>query len=1225
MLILILTHAFSISKSLKLLAELAKSNLNHPQYLGTEEVKNPGQYDLNNGISFYLTQKLVGPGVSGIRSIASNPQIHMIAVVQTERVVKENIAIVDDDGETIYHVNSFFSDYQDVSFYNVTQMNPLLLFSDLSLGNTENSGLKNHCQFNYNWNYSSNRPYWKDYIGPIGIRNSIGFRFDFDANTHFGITGSWFRKKFRADYSFQISGVIGFGLDVLQILVGEINLFKKDFPLYGTSVKFCGIKLGASTGLIAGIESKRILITLPKRFTMYKAFEFSIKKSGSFLSNINPFDFEHRFNIYGDNFNFIDAVSFENHQSMYDLQFHLDCGLYAEISLPCVKARASVGAQRLFAFTFSKNTGACPYPYLYGQLSTSIRGYILTPKVSLFHITIFKQVEWYTPYLMQISTPHFCLFSPFRSLEGSRGIGGSRPKQSYGLFLGAGSGTPGYVFYPKIIAYNENRNLEELSIDKIQFESKDQLIPLDKFFVFSNENETTVPSLLFDVMVEDVQTHIKQEMKIDQISIYEKEKICINDDLICFNIKKVINAYQIDIFTEFIGKDDCKFISFLPLVPSGSTFGLITHGVENQETYSTTLLDSNRYNEAGEKISTSEKIQNSLKFKIKSFKSNSQDFENVDILFDSCKDYICYQIGKISNIKSNGNFELVDDSVVYQPEDDDTSLIVSINPLNSKNSSYSKEFKGDIYKNNLNFTLSFDNNLPFSLEIEGENVIKNIIFELDNPINSSEAGIVCRVFSNKDTIYQKDPINLQIQMQDLEKYGILMFNIDPDRVDLKNKVGCIIKAKDILPLCDYIQLDEENFAILLENSKTLFNQNEIHIPFRRKDEDAINLSLELKLVFSTTSNMLCSFDCSSIKAYKGFVGCIGDFKSENNTIDELSLIGKTFKRANVGDIKTEHDIQIYEIPSDETIILGTDYNICPKTYKFPNEVTLQIKKQSISPFLLEDDSIQIKCDRCNSIEVIGCDSTNKITSNNGIFKFKPSCSSNYTLKAWCDSSEQAYCYFKESFENHGLALILFEDPDGFYDEDTDISERLGAGFSKQIVYRKNSSNYYKTWQGKLSLISKINKGNLTFTFNYDDDQIIISAKFGDLQIPFNANQLLVNFNKFIDLLGIGNFNNMENGEDILNFSDDGEIIIDKNYFDQTKFDKKYASYYTGIPESYIQEVNIVTTHTKKSLSKNQIIIICVSCVACLAVISVVSVLVVRKIRNQNDESIDDNI
>ena len=396
--------------------------------------------------------------------------------------------------------------------------------------------------------------------------------------------------------------------------------------------------------------------------------------------------------------------------------------------------------------------------------------------------------------------------------------------------------------------------------------------------------------------------------------------------------------------------------------------------------------------------------------------------------------------------------------------------------------------------------------------------------------------------------------------------------------------------------------------------------SEIHIPFRRKSDDATSINAELENVFCTSSNMLCDYKGTKIDADKGYFGCISDNQTPNNTVSKFALINHNFNLIQMNDIDTNYSIHIYEIPNDNTISYEVTYEIYPQTYIFNKALSMSIESDSIQPFVNNDNTIKIECDRCDFIEVVGCSKTNRIEpTGKNEFLFKPTCVENHILNAWCNSSKQDYCYFEESFANDGLALLTYNDITGVDDENTNTSNKLTFGFKKQLIYQKELARYSKTWKGQIQKVSNIKPGNLTFILSYKDDECTIQMKLDDLQIPFSMNNMMMNFDRFIELLGIDIINEESNG--FVDFTDNGEIVVKTNHFDESKLQKSYAGFFAGVSDDYIKNVSF---EKEKSHEKGlTIIIICASCFACLIIISVLSIFIIKHNRARN-EVINDN-
>jgi hypothetical protein len=190
-----------------------------------------------------------------------------------------------------------------------------------------------------------------------------------------------------------------------------------------------------------------------------------------------------------------------------------------------------------------------------------------------------------------------------------------------------------------------------------------------------------------------------------------------------------------------------------------------------------------------------------------------------------------------------------------------------------------------------------------------------------------------------------------------------------------------------------------------------------------------------------------------------------------------------------------------------------------------NTSSLYIDGQRAIEFMNSNRSIEISCDRCDSIRVEPEKYQSFIEKKDNKFVFNPTTNDDLIFVAQCLDSANKYCEFQEDFSNDGLCLIEYQSPDGVrevnFTSDEDVI-MLQDGVAKQIVHSRNTSNIIKTWAGKIiKVATNILADNLIiFIDPKKDGKFEISAHFAGLQVPFSVQFFRRDPTKFLQLISI---------------------------------------------------------------------------------------------------------
>lgn len=300
----------------------------------------------------------------------------------------------------------------------------------------------------------------------------------------------------------------------------------------------------------------------------------------------------------------------------------------------------------------------------------------------------------------------------------------------------------------------------------------------------------------------------------------------------------------------------------------------------------------------------------------------------------------------------------------------------------------------------------------------------------------------------------------------------------------------------------------------------------------------------------TDGDPTCSFNSPLIGNSNDVFGCFE--KIPNNTVfqDFSGFSNPNFTIQHSIDFKEKnwrlHSFTIVNPPSINTPTTITLYE---------NIIDFPLTSLSLTINLYVGQPYELKCSRCDSLLISYNQSNETIELTEGKVVFIPK-ENIATLYAICQQKVSTFCNNSISVPNSSVVLFTYplsdEKQDGIYEiENSDNGPRLISGVQKQFISERSLISYYKTWEGEIVRSSELEPSQIIVKYeleasadsgNQSSNKVLISAEFGNLQIPFNYHLLQQNVDLFLQLLYLTNQNSMTN-DSFINFNHDGTVSV----------------------------------------------------------------------------------
>ena len=240
MLLLLLTvESMSLSPQLVELARRARESAARQTTHSHDTPYLPGQYDLG-GVSFTLTRTLIGETTDPVRGFAMDDTVLAVASSGT---IGEGTVFVDSSRQRLLDVSDKFEEDRDVSFYNISSVNPLTVFTNLrmrtavdtanydcSFSGSEYIGAKCQANASYNWNDAENRPNTKEFEESPGMYHRLGAKVQASGYVDISFNGV---ANMKLDYGFEAKAdACALVFDSVKLLNLEAQICQRCVSLY---------------------------------------------------------------------------------------------------------------------------------------------------------------------------------------------------------------------------------------------------------------------------------------------------------------------------------------------------------------------------------------------------------------------------------------------------------------------------------------------------------------------------------------------------------------------------------------------------------------------------------------------------------------------------------------------------------------------------------------------------------------------------------------------------------------------------------------------------------------------------------------------------------------------------------------------------------------------------------------------------------------------------------
>ena len=1187
LLVVFLAQALGLSPELTKLAEQARVQaLSARTASAREGPMFPGPYEMG-GVSFTLTKTLVDRTTDAIFGFAADDSVLAVAA---SAPIQEGTIFVDDSRQRLLDVAEKFEEDRDVSFYNISIINPLAVFTNLRMktatdtptynctfGSSEYSGAKCYAKASHNWNDSENKPNSKQFSVNDALYHRLGAKVQSSGYADIQFNGL---ANLQIDYGFDADVDAGVGFLVAETIdIGSTDLPRMCYPLYEFDKKIKGFQMKFGFSVCLTLNAKNLEVTLPKPIEYYRGLTISVQKSGSVSTYTGVRDTPLRYNI--DQYKSTSLEPDEVFDFVQGTKFHVEPEIQVGVEMvieigDIVETALSIGAVLNSRWDFSANLEKCTCPYLYGTTSWDLGAYVTTPGLSVMAWDLLSPYDIRVPVFTGLATPQQCIFSPQKSVEGISSFKAEKSEDSYVIrankFYRTGSRWL-ETFATSLQALESGVVYQNVQFPRYTWIPDPTGISEDEKIVHQNMILVNPP----ESTVLRWQTNVYKFFWPDSFTSEpinwrtegQEETVMGSGNAIVTKSK----AANVEVFKEFDfdNSKSRKFISFVPSAPIGSVLGVIVHSTDGTDKYAVEpleqVLDDSQTSES---VSKEWVAPNQLTIQVSTFTSQ---YANATVSFTRKTGSEQEPIGAFEMISMKqgvsytGSEMGIPNGVVLDLSSGEPSLEVNVTVWQSETVKDGKiqtfEYKSIATGSEMDFEVS---GTKFKLNLHCIRSLPKVLFELRREMPVNHRGILTRVFE------ETQDSQIDFTIEETEKYGIIRFK---RTVSASGHVFSVISMPGLVPLCSHEALDDDTFLIGLIADETLID-GIINVPFRIKDVNQRQYQATLQDVFSSSSDGLCG-NGLFLEQASGRVGCVESLvdHSTNKAWTVLSPAAKSHTTSQ-GHAKTlsgdaqKWRLQIAELAKEAAV------KIVPSVVSIPKESSsFYIASSILSAFAGQAaEKLGIECEQCDKLRLTTTTGVETVLEKDadGLFSFIPEAVGDLMVVAVCNSSHKAFCEFTEAFVDAGLTVLKYGSADGVKELNyKDLSGKLLTGISRQLIQNRSIATLIKSWDGEIGQETIRSPGLLTFIVDQRTKGVSkISATLGDVGIPLSAEKYYENPELFFENMGVVKPEGGYTG-DIVKFRSDGVLEVSNSAFSSANLESGAAnfSYFLDVPDSYV--------------------------------------------------------
>jgi hypothetical protein len=1126
----------------------------------------PGHHRFG-GVSFTLHHPLIGsltPSVSGSAVGRS-----VLAVISAP--ISPDTVFVDADKQSLFSVREPIARDRDVTFYRVSEQHPLAVLTRLTLESVFDPEYGYNCSFDrttysggkcdgfvsWNWDGSTDRP--KPIPLSTNVSALVGARIDATGSIKAEFHGL---SDLGISFGLSVRGIAGVGIKSDGPLNAKVEFEPGEptyFPIYGAHLSLLGLDIELSFRGCVGVSIRSIDISLPAPVEYYRSVSATVSYTASLSTGDGYKDSPIGYDVQSNLASKFDPAALFDALDGIELGItpELDVGVEVQLQVGSViNYRLGTGVLLDSRWAFGANSEKCPCPYLYGDTSWNLYGYVRGDELRVFRYKLLNDFNKKWPLFTDWRTPTQCIFSPQKSAEGKASLrytGDSARKVLTNLEFHIGGFNLGALvisFVPKIQAVS-GVVLRDIQLDSIYWG-----------FSFSSQRKRVPGTMVFVQPPEEGQFVIVK--KIIFVPQTTTVGINLNDGGHSADLGsgagsvdyQVQTAQYVEAFKEFAGRGS-RFVSFEPDILVGEKVGAITHSVSGEK-YAAPLLeevfdDASWVSNPGDFLA-----RNELHISISSFKLLSATADVVlDFMVDDHVLKGAWISGAVRGTAYTGpDMEMHSAAVLDISRS--PSLIVRVGLKGgSLDSQTGITIGGNEWPPGANFTLT-RSTADYEVTLLCVRKQPTVIFKFASSLGADSRAIICRALegSTAGTI----PVSMRVG----ERYGILRFK--GNAVPAGARVAALIHMPGMLPLCDNHPLETDTFVFALTLHETLFG-NDIHIPFRRPTDAALEQTATIREIFLTTDTLQCE-DSASIQAPSGAaVGCIEPIANGATYTSSWAAVtkvagsgaqllgwGEALEERIVRGLTETWQLHIYAVVRDALV------KIVPRVLAFPDaSVSFFISADSVAPYVDNPYlSLAINCSRAVTLRVSDSHGNSVMLTRgeDGLFSFRPQVATGYIAVAVCNVTSPAFCEFVQPLAEGAVVLLTYGSNAGLFEVNfTDIAGEVLPGVSSQLVFNRSTATAFKSWEGGISTVTiPPTEGVLTKIIDLTVAGFVsLRTRFAGVRIPFSAERYYNEPLPFFASLGV-EIPDEQPAPEVVSFRPDGTVTVGAQYFNRSAFE-----------------------------------------------------------------------
>jgi hypothetical protein len=925
---------------------------------------------------------------------------------------------------------------------------------------------------------------------------------------------------------------------------------------------FLGFDIGIGLDGLIGVNIKNLAIDISKPIQFDRRLGFSSRLSGSistskgYVGNPTEYDITP---LPRENLNPTSVFSFVDGIKLKATSFVELGARFVFVIGPLSNVTATVGATLSTDWDFGADVNSCPCPYLYGKASSQITQSASCPGLTIFGFELIKPFRQESVIVPDWSSPPYCLFTPSKAEEGISNLRLASSKDSWVVEV------PRFRFTPSLtnllFAGCDIRVLLEAVAGGVVFRDL-QFAPFDWSIGFSEQTVLSgrkmvlvEPPLATTIRADSTQAVLwwTRNGRSEAVALADTSQATLDlgyeMGLADVTVSKAAN---VDPSLEFAGTGG-SYLSFHPTFPAGTVLGVITHSVVGDEAYSAPVL-SQVFDDTEQSASNAGRYtaRDELSIDISVFRSAAHPNATVRFLarVGTLETEVGY--GAAVGIQTGRDvpgsvFGLVSPVVVdltKAPE-----LVVRIVLVNGENSQATHDFAFEFaaLDKTGNFTLS-QNVAATSISLIARRSQPNVVFGLPSVLTTNHRGIICKV-------YESGSGNVTARLIGIEKYGIVRFL--SVQIPAGQYIGILVSMPGLVPLCEHKSLDNSHYFVVIGDGQTKFG-NDVHIPFRRKDDGDRAYQISLTSVFSTTADGLCALGASVNGIAGSNVGCFESVVNGKTFVQNWTVIAPSGNLLEDGPVAVrvplaaaeneQWHLRLLQVVKDAVL------QFVPSLLSFPERaISFTIGADLVNTIRFQKDvGITINCSFATRLKIVDSSGKEEIVERNadGFFSFYPGVIGDLLAVALCDTPDKPYCEFQQSFGGEGYALVEYGGDDGV--RELGVSAQVGGlrrGVTRQLVKARDNVTLYKTWEGVVKKgASFVTENALQFIIDKSKPAFrTLSAKLGEIGVPFNVEAYYADPEKLFESLGVVI---PETGltAGVATFTRDGKVVVGESYF-----------------------------------------------------------------------------